>query len=41
MDGNVVYTTLVVVIQEHLQLRYRREVDPKSNYAELVIDPRL
>ncbi|HPH64420.1 MAG TPA: DNA-binding protein [Kofleriaceae bacterium] len=40
MDGNVVYTTLVVVIQEHLQLRYQREFDPKSNYAELVIAPR-
>ena len=38
MAGNRVYTTLVVVIQEHLGLRYRREFDPTSNYQELVID---
>ncbi len=38
MEGNRVYTTLVVVIQEHLGLRYRREFDPTSNHQELVID---
>ncbi len=40
MDGNVVYTTLVVVIQEYLRYRYRREFDPSTNYQELVIDRR-
>lgn len=40
MDGNVVYTTLVVVIEEHLRLRYRREFDPASGYEELVVDER-
>ncbi len=40
MDGNRVYTTLVVVIEEHLRFRYRREHDPASGYDELVIDPR-
>ncbi len=40
MDGNRVYTTLVVVIDEHLRLRYRREHDPASGYDELVIDER-
>lgn len=38
MDGNIVYTTLVVVIEEHLRYRYRREFDPASKYDELVID---
>ena len=38
MEGNRVYTTLVVVIQEHLGLRYRREFDATSNHQELVID---
>lgn len=40
MDGNRVYTTLVVVIEEHLRFRYRREHDPMSGYDELVIDER-
>jgi len=40
MDGNRVYTTLVVVIEEHLRLRYRREHDPVSGYDELVVDER-
>jgi predicted DNA-binding protein with PD1-like motif len=40
MDGNLVYTTLVVVIEEHNRWKYRREFDPASNYDELVIDPR-
>ena len=40
MDGNRVYTTLVVVIEEHLRHRYRREHDPASGYDELVIDER-
>jgi hypothetical protein len=40
MEGNRVYTTLVVVIEEHLRYRYRREHDPESGYEELVIDER-
>lgn len=40
MDNNVVYTTLVVVIQEHLRYRYRREVDPATGRKELVIKER-
>lgn len=40
MEGNVVYTTLVVVVQEHLRYAYRREFDPSSKYDELVVDPR-
>lgn len=40
MEGNVVYTTLVVVIEEHLRRRYRREFDPASGYEELVVDER-
>lgn len=40
MDGNLVYTTLVVVIDEHLRYRYGREFDPVSKYDELVIQER-
>ena len=40
MDGNRIYTTLVVVIQEHLNYRYLREVDHSTGKAELVIAPR-
>lgn len=40
MAGNVVYTTLVVVIAEHPRLRYRREFDPASGYEERVVDER-
>jgi predicted DNA-binding protein with PD1-like motif len=40
MDGNRVYTTLVVVIEEHMRFRYRREHDPVSGYDELVVDAR-
>ena len=40
MDGSRVYTTLVVVIQEHLHYRYRRELDASTGKAEPVIDPR-
>lgn len=40
MEGNRVYTTLVVVIEEHLRYRYRREHDAVSGYDELVIDER-
>ncbi len=40
MEGNRVYTTLVVSIEEHLDLRYRREFDPASGYDELVIERR-
>lgn len=40
MEGNLVYTTLVVVIDEHTGLRYRREFDPVSKYDELVIEER-
>lgn len=40
LDGNRVYTTLVVVIEEHLRYRYRREHDPVSGYDELVVDAR-
>jgi predicted DNA-binding protein with PD1-like motif len=40
MEGNRVYTTLVIAIQEHSRLRYRREFDPASGFSELVIDER-
>jgi len=40
MDGNRVYTTLVLVVDEHLRYRYRRERDPASGRNELVIDRR-
>lgn len=40
MKGNLVYTTLVVAIDEHLHLRYRRQYDPASKYQELVIEER-
>jgi hypothetical protein len=40
MEGNRVYTTLVVSIEEHLDLRYRRAFDPASGYDELVIERR-
>jgi predicted DNA-binding protein with PD1-like motif len=40
MEGNRVYTTLVVSIEEHLDLRYRRDFDPASGYDELVIERR-
>ncbi len=36
MDGNIVYTTLVLVIEGHLRYQYRREYDPASKYNELV-----
>lgn len=39
-DGNRVYTTLVLAVDEHLRYRYRREHDPKTNRDELVIGPR-
>jgi len=40
MDGNIVYTTLVVDVEEPLRWKYHREFDPTSDYDELVIDPR-
>lgn len=40
MEGNRVYTTLVLAIQENTHLRYRREFDPTSGYHELVIERR-
>ncbi len=40
MEGNLVYTTLVVVIDEHLRDRYGREFDPASKYDELVVKQR-
>ncbi len=40
MEGNRVYTTLVIAIQEHGHLRYRREFDAQSGYHELVIGAR-
>jgi predicted DNA-binding protein with PD1-like motif len=40
MDGNVVYTTLVLVVQDYQKYRYNREFDPKSGYNELVITPK-
>ncbi len=38
MAGNRVYTTLVVVVDEHPGYRYRREHDSTSGKDELVID---
>lgn len=40
MEGNRVYTTLVLAIDEHPRLRYRRQYDPASKYDELVIEER-
>jgi predicted DNA-binding protein with PD1-like motif len=40
MEGNRVYTTLVIAVQEHTHLVYRREFDPASGYPELVIERR-
>ncbi len=40
MEGNRVYTTLVIAIQEHPHLVYRREFDPRSGYEELVVGRR-
>jgi len=40
MEGNRVYTTLVIAVQEHPHLVYRREFDPASGYPELVIERR-
>lgn len=40
MDGNRIYTTLVIVIDEHLRYRYRRERDPATGRNERVIDRR-
>ena len=40
MEGNRVYTTLVIAVEEHLHFRYRREFDPASGYDELVIERR-
>ena len=40
MEGNRVYTTLVIAVQEHPHLVYRRAFDPASGYPELVIDRR-
>lgn len=40
MEGNRVYTTLVVALEEHAAFRYRREFDPASGYDELVIERR-
>jgi len=40
MEGNRVYTTLVVALEEHAAFRYRREFDPASGYDELKIERR-
>ncbi len=40
MEGNRVYTTLVIAVQEHPHLIYRREFDPQSGYDELVVERR-
>lgn len=40
MEGNRVYTTLVVALEEHAAFRYRREFDPASGYDELVVERR-
>lgn len=37
LDGNLVYTTLEVVIGEDLDHIYSREIDPTFGYKELVI----
>ena len=40
MEGNRVYTAVVIAVQENRRLRYRRAFDPASGYQELVIDER-
>lgn len=37
LDGNLVYTTLEVVIGEDLDHSYQRETDPTFGYKELVV----
>ena len=37
LDGNLIYTTLEVVIGEDLDHTYQRETDPKFGYKELVV----
>lgn len=38
MEGNRVYTTLVVTIHDNLAYKYRREFDSASGYNELVVE---
>ncbi|OOG74926.1 PPC domain-containing DNA-binding protein [Algoriphagus sp. A40] len=40
LDGNLVYTTLEVVIGEDLDHSYQRETDPTFGYKELVVKNR-
>lgn len=40
LDGNLVYTTLEVVIGEDLDHRFARETDPTFGYKELVVKER-
>lgn len=40
LDGNLVYTTLEVVIGEDLDHSYQRETDPTFGYKELVVKKR-
>ncbi|MET4108667.1 PPC domain-containing DNA-binding protein [Hymenobacter sp. UYP22] len=39
LDGNLVYTTLELVIGELPELEFRREADPTFGYKELTIHP--
>ncbi|CAN5691245.1 hypothetical protein BH10BDE1_BH10BDE1_01280 [soil metagenome] len=39
LEGNLVYTTLEVVILEYPHLEFARELDSESGYKELVIKP--
>ncbi len=40
MEGNVVYTTLVIVIEDRLRWNFRQEVDPTLGYVELAPESR-
>jgi predicted DNA-binding protein with PD1-like motif len=39
VDGNLVYTTMEIVIGVLEDLDFRRELDPASTYNELVVYP--
>lgn len=40
MDGNLVYTTLEIVIGVYPELDFKRSLDPKSGYKELDVQNR-
>ncbi len=39
-DGSLIYTTAEIMIIENLNVDFKRELDPKTGFKELRIDPR-